>query len=243
MLEDMSQRSVMMHSLLHGEIRDAWTLWEIANYLRLPTEGPFVVIAVETLSVGFEALPEIESKLRSLDVFSAWWLLPDLHAGIAHVASELHLDRITALLTRTATGRVGVSACFEDLRDAPHALHFARVSLRGRADPTTKGCCVRGLYVGHCRRQRPGHHGAIGRGRAELFRGHAGRRARDTFRDVAGVAGHRFLGECHRQCPFLPSQNGAQAAVPDRPAQGRSLSRPRDVTELCLALEVRSWLM
>jgi hypothetical protein len=72
MLEDMSQRSVMMHSLLHGEIRHAWTLWEIANYLRLPTEGPFVVIAAETLSVGFEALPEIESKLRSLDVFSAW---------------------------------------------------------------------------------------------------------------------------------------------------------------------------
>jgi hypothetical protein len=38
----------------------------------MPTEGPFVVIAAETLSVGFEALPEIESKLRSLDVFSAW---------------------------------------------------------------------------------------------------------------------------------------------------------------------------
>ena len=69
-LEEMSQRSVMIDSLLHGHNHDAWTLWEIANYLRLPTEGPFVVIAAEVGDVGYEALPEIESKLRSFDSIS-----------------------------------------------------------------------------------------------------------------------------------------------------------------------------
>ena len=51
-----------------------------------------------------------------------------------HVKSERHLDKILALVRRLATNRVGVSARFDDLRDAPHALHFARVMLRGLPD-------------------------------------------------------------------------------------------------------------
>src|ERR1700756_415743 len=137
-LEEMSQRSVMIDSLLHGHNHDAWTLWEIANYLRLPTEGPFVVIAAEVADMGNEALPEIESKLRSLDVYSAWRLLPDLQVGIAHVASEHLIDKVLALLTRTAAGRVGVSAPYDDLRDTPVGLHFAKVSMRGPAKASAK---------------------------------------------------------------------------------------------------------
>ena len=41
-----------------------------------------------------EALPEIESKLRGRDVYSAWRLQPDLQVGIVHVKSERHLDEI-----------------------------------------------------------------------------------------------------------------------------------------------------
>ena len=61
---------------------------EAASYLQLPTNGPFVDIAAEVPAVGSEALPEIESKLRSLDVYSAWRLQPDLQVGIVHVNSE-----------------------------------------------------------------------------------------------------------------------------------------------------------
>ena len=35
--------------------------------------------------MGVEPLPVIESKLRSLDVYSAWRLRPDLQVGIVHV--------------------------------------------------------------------------------------------------------------------------------------------------------------
>ena len=71
-----------------------------------------------------EPLPLIESKLRSLDVYSAWRLLPDWQVGIVRVESEQQLDKVVALVSRTAVDRVGVSAQFNDLREAPQALHF-----------------------------------------------------------------------------------------------------------------------
>src|SRR6202030_2356849 len=76
--------------------------------------------------------------LRSLDVHSAWRLLPELQVGIVHVASEQHLDKVVALMSRMAAGRVGVSARFDDLRDTPQALHFAKVMLRGQSDRSSR---------------------------------------------------------------------------------------------------------
>ena len=85
-----------------------------------------MVIAAEVPTVGAEPLPEIESKLRSLDIYSAWRLLPDLHVGIVHVESDQRLDKVVGLVSRMTTARVGVSAPYKDLRDTPQALHFAR---------------------------------------------------------------------------------------------------------------------
>jgi hypothetical protein len=243
MLEEMSQRSVMIDSLLHGHTRDAWTLWEIANYLRLPTEGPFVVIAAKILSVGFEALPEIESKLRSLDVFSAWRLLPDLQVGIAHVASEHHLDRIIALLTRMATSRVGVSARFDDLSDTTHAVHFAKVSLRGRASAETNVAVFDGSMLATAAVSAP----------SVMVKSAAA--ALDGFADLPHEE-REILFETFRVWLDTDASVGATADVlfchPNtvrkrlhriEQRSGRSMSRPRDVTELCLALEVHRLLM
>jgi hypothetical protein len=47
-----------------------------------------VVVAAHAPTVGDEPLREIESKLRSLDIFSAWRLLPDVQVGIVHVTSD-----------------------------------------------------------------------------------------------------------------------------------------------------------
>ena len=88
--------------------------------------------------MGAEALPDIESKLHSLDVYSAWRLFPDVQVGIVHAKSDQHLDKVLALISRMPADRVGVSARFDDLRDTPQALHFAKVTLRGRADRRSK---------------------------------------------------------------------------------------------------------
>src|SRR4029077_10858844 len=127
----------LIDSLLAGRAFDEWRLRDVAGCLRLPINGPFVVIAAPIPSPGDEPLPEIESKLRSLDIYSAWRRLPDLQVGIVHVASERKLDRVVALMSRMTTARVGVSAAFKDLRDTPRALHFARVMLRGPTDSTS----------------------------------------------------------------------------------------------------------
>jgi hypothetical protein len=242
-LEEMSQRSVMIDSLLHGQHHDAWTLWEIANYLRLPTEGPFVVIVAEVRDVGYEALPGIESKLRSLDAYSAWRLLPDLQVGIAHVASEHHLDRIIALLTRMATHRVGVSARFYDLRDTTLGLHFAKVSLRGLAQAAAKVAVFDGSMLATAAVSAP----------AVMVKSAAA--VLDGFGDLPDEE-REILFETFRVWLDNDASVRASAEVlfvhPNTVRKrlhrierrtGRTLSHPRDVIELTLALEVHSRLM
>ena len=212
-LEEMSQRSVMIDSLLHGHNHDAWTLWEIANYLRLPTEGPFVVIAAEVGDVGYEALPEIESKLRSLDVFSAWRLLPDLHVGIAHVASEHHLERVIALLTRMATHRVGVSARFDDLRDTPLGLHFAKVSLRGQATAAAKVAVFDGSMLTTAAVSAPAVMVKSAAAALDGFNDLPDEEREILFETFRVVAGQRRIGARGRRGALRSSQHGAQTAT------------------------------
>jgi hypothetical protein len=132
-----SRRSSLVDALLEGRAFDEWSLRDVAGRLRLPISGPFVVIAAHVPTVGDEPLPRIESKLRSLDVFSAWRRLPDLQVGIVHIESDQKLDVVVALMSRMTTARVGVSAALEDLRDTPRALHIARVMVRGPTDSTS----------------------------------------------------------------------------------------------------------
>ncbi|WP_297613856.1 hypothetical protein [Nocardia sp.] len=124
----------LIDELLHGRLFDEWSVREAADHLRLPSAGPFVVVAAQAPALGVVALPEIEFKLRSLDVFSAWWLLPEQHIGIVSFRAETQLTNALALLSRAATARVGVSPRFDDLRDTAQGLRYARIALRGRGE-------------------------------------------------------------------------------------------------------------
>ncbi|MDT5368354.1 MAG: hypothetical protein QOC62_2785 [Mycobacterium sp.] len=72
-----------------------------------------MVIAAELPAVGTEALPTIENKLASLDVHSAWRLLPDVQIGIAHIKSDNKFDEIVALVKSVGDALNG----FRDLGD------------------------------------------------------------------------------------------------------------------------------
>jgi hypothetical protein len=156
MLDDTSRRSLWIDALLEGRAFDDRSLAMVAGCLRLPINGPFVVVAAQAPTVGDEPLPEIESKLRSLDIFSAWRLLPDVQVGIVHVKSDQKLDRVVALMSRTATARVGVSAAFGDVRDTPQALHVARMMLRGLTDSTSSVAVFDGSIVATAAVSAPG---------------------------------------------------------------------------------------
>jgi sugar diacid utilization regulator len=243
LLAEASQRANLIDALLEGRAFDEWSLREVAGSLRLPINGPFVVVAAHVPTVGDEPLCDIESKLRSLDIFSAWRLLPDVQVGIVHVTSSQKLDRVVALMSRLTTARVGVSAAFEDLRDTPQALHVARVMLRGRPDSTSSVALFDGSILATAAVSAPemmvksvaaaldGFGDLSDEEREMLF---------DTFRvwqdndASANAAAERLF--CH------PNTVRHRLRRIEKHT-GRSLSRPRDVAELCLAFEVHRWLM
>jgi sugar diacid utilization regulator/uncharacterized protein YoaH (UPF0181 family) len=242
-LADASRRPNLIDSLLEGRAFDEWSLREVAGDLRLPINGPFVVIAAEVPTVGDEPLPEIESKLRSLDMFSAWRLLPDLQVGIVHVKSDQKLDTVVALVSRMTSARVGVSARFDDLRDTPRALHVARVMLRGPTDSASSVAVFDGSILATAAVSAPeamiktvgpaleGFGDLPDEDREMLF---------ETFRvwqhNDASVCGAAEVLVCHPN-----TVRHRLRRIEKR--TGRSLSRPRDVAELCLAFEVHRRLM
>ena len=243
LLAEGSQRANLIDSLLEGRAFDDWSLREVAGHLRLPINGPFVVVAAQTPTVGDEPLPEIESKLRSLDIFSAWRLLPDVQVGIVHIKSDQKLDLVVALLSRTTTARVGVSAAFKDLRDTPQALHVARMMLHGRTDSTSSVAVFDGSILATAALSAP-----------EVMIKTVGT-ALDGFGDLPD-AERRILYDTFRVWQDTDASVNAAAerlfchpnTVRHRLRRiekrtGRSLSRPRDVAELCLAFEVHRRLM
>jgi sugar diacid utilization regulator len=130
MLRRQQERSAFVEALLSGRITDATTLWEAANVLRLPHQGPLVVVVAEVLELAREALPGVENRLTTQGLGSVWRLSPDLQLGVASLRGSSALDRLVSTLRETATSRVGVSPAYADLADTPRALHYARIALK-----------------------------------------------------------------------------------------------------------------
>jgi hypothetical protein len=127
------QRSALFQSLFEGHLATT-NPWEAAELLRFPQNVPLVVVAGEVPAVGCHALPRAEHLLREAGFFSIWRLLPDVEVGVValpHAASEL--DHLAHILSTCATGRVGVSPAYSDLRTTPKALTLARMALSSGA--------------------------------------------------------------------------------------------------------------
>lgn len=182
-------------------------------------------------------------KLRSLDVYSAWRLLPDWQVGIVHVASEQQLAKVIALVSRTALDRVGVSARFNDLRETPQAVHFAKVTLRGRPDGSSPVAMFDGTILA-----------TAALGVPEVMVKSVGS-VLACFGDLPDEE-REILCETFRVWQDTDASVGAVAELlcchPNtvrhrlrriEKRTGRSLSRPRDIAELCLAFEVHRRLV
>jgi hypothetical protein len=138
-VEDEAERAALAEALLDGRSITDYSVWEVAQLLRLPLSGPYVVVAAECPTLGKQALPGISAKLRSIEVFSAWRLLPDIQVGIAQVPSSSTRDAMLELIERQAIKRVGVSPQFHELTNTAQALRYARVALNARC---SKNGCV-----------------------------------------------------------------------------------------------------
>jgi PucR C-terminal helix-turn-helix domain/GGDEF-like domain/GAF domain len=235
---DTSRHSSLIDALLEGRIGDDSSLAMIASSLRLPKNGPFVVIAAEGRSDDVESLTAIESKLRSLDVYSAWRLQPDWQVGIVQVKSEQQFDKVVALVSRTAVDRVGISARFDDLRETPQALHFAKMMLLGRPDSDCPVEVFDGTILATAALAAPE---AMVKSACAILARFADLPDeereilfetfwvwQETDASVGGVA--------ERLCCHPNTVRYRLHRLEKR--TGLSFSRPRDAAELCLALEV-----
>jgi PucR C-terminal helix-turn-helix domain/GGDEF-like domain len=240
---DETQRSVLVDALMHSRLFERCSVWEAADYLRLPITGPFVVIAADAVQSGVDVLPGIEAKLRSLDVSSAWRGLPDVQVGIVHVKTDRHLAAVLSLVSRVAIGRVGFSARFDDLGDTARGLRQARVTLRGRADPGSRVSVFDGSILATAAVSAPEVMVELASRVMECFADLADEEREILFETFRAWRDHdgsmRAAGEtlfCHPNTVRYRMHRIEQRT-------GRSLTRPRDVAELCLAFEVHRRLM
>ncbi|MEC4612152.1 PucR family transcriptional regulator [Tsukamurella tyrosinosolvens] len=234
-LDDAAERAALAEYLLQGRIPSDQSLWEIATILRIPTTGPYLAVAAATVEVGRAPLPGIADRLRAIDAYSAWRLLPDQQIGIVHAPTPAVRTAVIDLLRRVAVARVGVSAPFGDLRDTPQGLTFARRELVG---PGTGVSVFDGSVLGTAAIAAPETTVDLARGvlhglyelpdddREPLFA---------TFR--AWVAHDGNVKDAAAELFVHPNTVRHRLRRVEQ-LTGRSVGSPREVAELCLAFEV-----
>jgi sugar diacid utilization regulator len=122
------EHSALVEAVLAGSTSKG-TLWEVAQALRLPLEGQFLVVAAESVELGHDPLPRIEPTLSALDVSSVWRLQPDQSVGVLALRRTTQAPSVLKTLTHHAVARIGVSPVFTRLNQASRALQLARLAM------------------------------------------------------------------------------------------------------------------
>lgn len=129
------ERTAMVEMILSGG-QATGALWEVANALRLPLDGAFLVVAAET-ELGHDPMPGAESALAAAEVRSVWRLDAETSLGVLSLSDRSRAGNALTVLNRHATRRVGASPVFAELRQASFALRLARLALS--THPGTSG--------------------------------------------------------------------------------------------------------
>ena len=231
-------RSARLEALLEGRIADTATVWEAADLLGLPYQGVFIVVAAEVHGVARQALPQVENRLHVRGIGSAWQLLPELQVGIVSLRLKRNFPALVEILRSDAVARVGVSPVYSALERTSQALHLARIALASSpagdpmvnvfddaplpvlvaSSPTTSYRVVKTI-LGPLLDINPDERDMLLDTLAAFF----------AFRGSAIEAGKHLY--CHPNTVRHRLRRIEELT-------GRSLSRPRDLAELCLAFEV-----
>ena len=232
------ERLALIEALLEGRVVEEAALWEIATILRLPVRGPYVVVAAECAAIGKSALPSIEAKLSSLDIASAWRLLPDIQIGLVHVRSDNAFDTLKQTLTRLAATRIGISARFDVLNHTPQAVTYARIALSAER---TDGSLVGVFETEPLAIAAVSAPGVMKQIRNAVFAGFAdlddeGRELLfTTFRTWMSVGGSINAAAERLYCHPNTVRHRLHR-IEER--TGKSIGHPRQLAELCLAFEI-----
>jgi hypothetical protein len=125
---DQREHSALVDAVLADSASEG-SFWEVAQALRLPLAGQFLVVAAEAVELGRDPLPRVEPALAALDVSSVWRLQPDQSVGVVTLRRAAQAVSVLGTLSRHALARVGVSPVFTRLRQARSGLRLARLAL------------------------------------------------------------------------------------------------------------------
>ncbi|GHB10278.1 PucR family transcriptional regulator [Streptomyces termitum] len=128
MVETDRRRSALVAELIDGPSLSSETVWEVARILDFPFQGTFLVVTAEGVTPGEPPLPGLESRLRALDVSSAWRAQPGSETGVLSCPQRQKAAAALEAVRSAATGRVGVSPVYERLDQTGHALRYAQVA-------------------------------------------------------------------------------------------------------------------
>lgn len=233
-----AERAALVEALIEGRVIEHSTRWEIATVLRIPARGPYVVVAAQCAAIGKSALPGIESKLSSMDIPSAWRLLPDLQIGLVHVDSDRKFEALKTTLARVSHAPIGVSSHFDDLTEVPDAVTYARIALSAERPDGAMLCVFEADPLAVAAVSAPR---VMKRISSAVFAGFADLDSHEkdtlvsTFRawmacggSVNATAEKLF---CHPN-----TVRHRLKRIEER--TGLSLNRPRELAELCLAFEI-----
>ncbi|MDF0528593.1 helix-turn-helix domain-containing protein [Tsukamurella sp. 8F] len=122
------RRSALVEALLTGHPTPEVGPWEAVSLLGFPHGGRHVVVAADTPRVADEALPEVEEKLASHGLASAWRLAPLQQLGVIALRGE-SVDAVARVLEAIPGARVGISPVYDTLPETPRALRLAQAAL------------------------------------------------------------------------------------------------------------------
>ena len=237
-LDQAAERAALVEALIDGRIVEQADIFEIAQMLKLPVRGPYVAVAAECASLGRSALIGIEAKLNSLEIASAWRLLPDVELGLVYVRDDAMLDILKKTLARLAVNRIGLSSPFDDLRSTPQGVKYARIALSVEPRDGTLLATFEATPLSIAAVSAPdvmkqvssavlaGFADFDERERAVLF---------TTFRVWADAGGSIGDAAQRLHCHANTVRHRLRRV---EEVTGKSLGRPIELAELCLAFEV-----
>lgn len=237
-LNQAAERAALVEALIDGRIVEQADLFEIAQLLKLPVRGPYVAVAAECTSLGRSALVGIEAKLGSDEIASAWRLLPDVQLGLVYVRDDAMLDILKGTLARLAVNRVGISSRFDDLRNTPQGVKYARIALSVEPRDGTLITTFEATPLSIAAVSAPDVMKQVSSAVLAGF-GEVDEREREvlfnTFR-VWAEAGGSIADAAQRLHCHANTVRHRLRRVEE--VTGKSISRPLELAELCLAFEV-----